>query len=126
MTTRKRVDPDHARLDRVVADARRAREEREQGYRAQALKLFPWICGRCAREFDRSNVQELTVHHKDHNHDNNPPDGSNWELLCIYCHDNEHQRYVGQASSPGGRADRAPVGTHAPFADLAALFKRDD
>jgi hypothetical protein len=126
MTTRKKVDPDHVRLDRVVADARRAREEREQGYRAQALKLFPWICGRCAREFDRSNVQELTVHHKDHDHEHNPPDGSNWELLCIYCHDNEHQRYVGQTSRPGGPADRAPVGTHTPFADLAALLKRDD
>jgi len=36
VTTRKPVNPDHARLDRVVADARRAREEREQGYRAQA------------------------------------------------------------------------------------------
>ena len=32
------------------------------------------------------------MHHKDHNHDNNPPDGSNWELLCLYCHDNEHSR----------------------------------
>ena len=37
-------------------------------------------------------MRELTVHHKDHNHDNNPPDGSNWELLCIYCHENEHSR----------------------------------
>lgn len=79
----KKSTPDLARLDRVVADARRAREARAQGYRAQALKLFPWICGRCTREFDRSNVVELTVHHRDHDHDNNPPDGSNWELLCI-------------------------------------------
>ena len=23
---------------------------------------------------------------------NNPPDGSNWENLCIYCHDDEHSR----------------------------------
>ena len=59
--------PDHARLDRVVADARRARETREQGYRERALKIYPWICGRCAREFDRSNVVQLTVHHRDHN-----------------------------------------------------------
>ena len=63
-----------------------------QSYRGQALKLYPWICGRCAREFDHTNVHELTVHHKNHNHDHNPPDGSNWELLCLYCHDNEHQR----------------------------------
>ena len=81
-----------ARLDRVVAEARRAREEREQGYRERALKIYPWICGRCAREFDHTTVRQLTVHHRDHNHDNNPPDGSNWELLCVYCHDNEHQR----------------------------------
>ena len=31
MTTRKRVNPDLGRLDRVVADARRARDQREQG-----------------------------------------------------------------------------------------------
>jgi hypothetical protein len=23
---------------------------------------------------------------------NNPPDGSNWENLCVYCHDDEHSR----------------------------------
>jgi len=126
MTTRKRVNPDLARLDRVVADARRARDEREQGYRARALKLFPWICGRCTREFDHGNVQELTVHHKDHDHDNNPPDGSNWELLCVYCHDNEHQRYVDGPRSLAGSDPRAPGATHSPFADLAALLKRDD
>jgi len=125
MTTRKRVDPDHARLDRVVAEARRAREEREQGYRAQALKLFPWICGRCAREFDLSNVHELTVHHKNHNHDHNPSDGSNWELLCLYCHDNEHQRFLEQHGNLTDN-DRPAGATHTPFADLAALLKRDD
>src|SRR4030095_17202476 len=85
--------PDHARLDRVVAEARRAREEREQGYREQALKIYPWICGRCGREFDRTTVRELTVHPRDHNHDNNPPHGSNWQLLGTYCHENEHQRH---------------------------------
>jgi hypothetical protein len=115
-------NPDLARLDRVVAEARRAREQREQGYRAQALKLFPWICGRCAREFDRTNVVELTVHHKDHDHDNNPPDGSNWELLCIYCHENEHQRFLAQPGSLAGERDDAPRATQTPFADLAALL----
>ena len=124
MTTRKRVDPDHARLDRVVADARRAREEREQGYRAQALKLFPWICGRCAREFDHGNVHELTVHHKDHNHDNNPPDGSNWELLCLYCHDNEHSRFLESEWQDGPTipGERASSATHNPFAALQSLL----
>jgi 5-methylcytosine-specific restriction endonuclease McrA len=124
MTTRKRVDPDHARLDRVVAEARRAREEREQGYRARALKLFPWICGRCAREFDHSNVAELTVHHKNHDHDCNPSDGSNWELLCVYCHDNEHQRQLDDRPLVGDRPSAG--GTHTPFAGLADILKRGD
>ena len=125
MTTRKRVEPDHARLDRLVADARRAGEERAQSYRGQALKMYPWICGRCAREFDHTNVHELTVHHKNHNHDHNPPDGTNWELLCLYCHDNEHQRHL-EASGPArGGDERKPGATHAPFADLAALLKKD-
>ncbi|MGH8620605.1 MAG: YajD family HNH nuclease, partial [Burkholderiales bacterium] len=74
----RKTTPDAGRLDRVVAEARRARESREQGYREQALKLFPWVCGRCARQFTHANLQLLEVHHRDGNHDNNPPDGSNW------------------------------------------------
>jgi hypothetical protein len=119
-----RRPPDPSRLDRIVADARRAREERDRGYRAQALKLLPWICGRCAREFDRTRLQELTVHHKDGNHDHNPPDGSNWELLCIYCHENEHARETDAAA--GGDAHGhglETTATHRPFADLAARLK---
>ena len=77
----------------AVAEARRIQQEREKTYRERALKLFPWVCGRCGREFSGKRLKELTVHHKDHNHDNNPPDGSNWELLCLYCHENEHNRY---------------------------------
>ena len=115
---------DPGKLDRIVAEARRAAGKRERGYREQALKIYPWICGRCAREFTRTNVRELTVHHRDHNHDNNPPDGSNWELLCVYCHDNEHQRQLeaaGGASAPsvGGR-----VSTYSPFADLKELLAK--
>jgi hypothetical protein len=109
---------DPGKLDRVIVEARRAAEKRERSYREQALKIYPWICGRCAREFTRTNVRELTVHHRDHNHDNNPPDGSNWELLCLYCHDNEHQRQLeatGRGSSP---SIGARVSTYAPFADL--------
>ncbi len=120
MATRK--TPDTARLDRIVAEARRARELREQGYREQALKLFPWVCARCAREFDRTNVQQLTVHHKDHNHDNNPPDGSNWELLCIYCHDNEHSRYLDSAGRTPEKTAHEPA-VHQPFANLKSLLK---
>ncbi|SQB21679.1 endonuclease [Citrobacter koseri] len=40
----------------------------ENGYREKALKLFPWVCGRCSREFVYSNLRELTVHHIDHDH----------------------------------------------------------
>ena len=117
--------PDASKLDRVVAQARRDAEQREQGYRERALKMYPWICGRCAREFTRSNVQELTVHHRNHNHDDNPADGSNWELLCVYCHDNEHSRYIdhGAGSISAGDAGSAPA-TGNPFADLRSLLKK--
>jgi hypothetical protein len=126
MTTRRRVEPDLARLDRVVAAARRAQDERAKSYRGRALKLHPWICGRCAREFSPANVHELTVHHKDHDHDNNPADGSNWELLCLYCHDDEHQRQVERTtrSLAGSNGSETPGATHAPFADLAARMKK--
>ena len=116
---------DEAKLDRIVANARSSGEQRATGYRERALKIYPWICGRCAREFDRSNVVQLTVHHRDHNHENNPPDGSNWELLCVYCHDNEHSRQLeaakGHGSSDGPGESRA---THQPFADLKSLLNR--
>jgi hypothetical protein len=117
----KRDKPDPSKLDEVVARAQRDRLQREQGYRERALKLFPWICGRCAREFTRENLRELTVHHRDHDHDNNPADGSNWELLCVYCHDNEHARSI--EPSAAGEDARAP-GTYQPFADLSDLLKK--
>lgn len=124
----KKTQSDADRLNKIVADAQRNRESREQDYRAQALKLYPWICGRCRREFTRENLQELTVHHRDHNHDNNPANGSNWELLCLYCHDNEHARYLDPvapgAAAPGGNT--GPVSTHNPFADLKSLLKDKD
>ena len=113
-------NPDRSRLDRVVAEARRHSNEREATYRERALKLFPWICGRCAREFSGVRLRELTVHHKDHNHDNNPLDGSNWELLCIYCHENEHARMLDEAARTRSSGDPGPVATHNPFADLQA------
>ena len=114
------------KLDRIVAEARRAAEKRDSGYREQALKIYPWICGRCAREFTRANVRELTVHHRDHNHDNNPSDGSNWELLCLYCHDNEHQRQLEAASRSGNVSAADRVSTYSPFADLKEKLARRD
>jgi len=87
------------------------------------MKLFPPVCGRCAREFEGKKLRELTVHHKDHNHDNNPPDGSNWELLCIYCHDHEHTRDVQDARSQetASQGVNRPSLGHSPFAALARL-----
>lgn len=116
--------PDHAKLDRIVAEARRQADERAETYRERALKLFPWVCGRCGREFSGTRLRELTVHHKDHNHDNNPLDGSNWELLCLYCHDNEHSRLMDEAVRGRGADDQLPGATHHPFADLKALLKK--
>ena len=92
-------------------------------YREKALKLYPHICGRCAREFPYSRLKELTVHHKDGNHDNNPSDGSNWELLCIYCHENEHAKMIDAAAGGGGEAKSQP-GKFNPFADLAERMKK--
>ena len=115
-------DPDK---ENIIAEARRARELREKGYRERSLKMYPHICARCGREFAGKKLRELTVHHKDHNHDNNPPDGSNWELLCLYCHDNEHQEYLDEGSfgkaKPG--AGNEPPATYKPFAALKDLLK---
>ena len=108
--------------ERIIAEARKARELREQGYREQALKLFPHVCGRCGREFEGKKLRELTVHHKDHDHDNNPPDGGNWELLCLYCHDNEHQKYLLDGTSAPESGPNAAA-THQPFANLKDLLK---
>ncbi len=63
-----------------------------ENYRERSLKLHGWICAKCGREFELHNLHLLTVHHKDGNHHNNPSDGSNWENLCTYCHDDEHSR----------------------------------
>ncbi len=71
---------------------RRMRNESRGSYREQSLKIHGWICAKCGSEFELDNLHLLTVHHKDGNHNNNPPDGSNWENLCTYCHDDEHSR----------------------------------
>ncbi|MBU0481651.1 MAG: YajD family HNH nuclease [Proteobacteria bacterium] len=108
----------------MTAEALSDRAKREQSYRERALKLFPWVCGICCREFSGKKLKDLTVHHKDHNHDNNPPDGSNWELLCIYCHDNVHSRTVGEGHAGGGEeSDAGSAHTHQAFAGLADLLK---
>jgi hypothetical protein len=77
---------------------------RQRGYRERALARFPHVCASCGREFSGRRLKELTIHHKDHNHDNNPPDGSNWELLCVYCHDAEHEKHLMRGHG-GGATD---------------------
>lgn len=71
-----------------------ARASGGEDYRERSLALHGTICARCGREFSGVSRQLLTVHHKDGNHHNNPPDGSNWENLCAYCHEDVHSREV--------------------------------
>ncbi|MEX0737789.1 MAG: YajD family HNH nuclease [Pseudohongiella sp.] len=114
-----------SKLEQVLAAQREYIAKRESGYREQALKLYPWVCGRCAREFNRANLRELTVHHVDHNHDNNPTDGSNWELLCLYCHDEEHSKFDSFIRYGGRTETKSASATHNPFAGLKeALDKK--
>lgn len=74
-----------------------------EDYREKSLAIHGLVCARCGREFPESQRQLLTVHHKDGNHSNNPPDGSNWENLCVYCHEDVHSREV-LAEYLGGEA----------------------
>jgi HNH endonuclease len=77
-----------------------------EDYRERSLAIHGLICARCAREFDESNRSLLTVHHRDGNHFNNPPDGSNWENLCVYCHEDAHSRGVLGEYLQGSSGDR--------------------
>lgn len=107
-------------------DLRRETEARQTGYRMRALKLFPHICGRCGREFEGKRMKELTVHHKDGNHDNNPTNGSNWELLCVYCHDDEHAPNSIRAMGDNGPSTISPLKPSPivnPFEGLDKLIK---
>jgi hypothetical protein len=115
--------------ENLITEARLRESEREKGYRARALKLYPPICARCGREFEGKKLRDLTVHHRDHNHDNNPPDGSNWELLCLYCHENEHSRNaVADAYENSSLTDpakeEAPSSGFRPFAGLETLLRK--
>lgn len=122
-----KTEPTSSSADRFIAEAREEQRQRLAGYREQALKLYPWVCARCTREFSGKKVRELTVHHKDHNHDNNPPDGSNWELLCIYCHDHEHTRGIqdDRDSDPDAVTTPREHLSHSPFAALGQHFKKN-
>ena len=84
--------PTEAEAEAKVRAMRASLEDDAASYRRRSLQLHGHICARCAREFDESTAHLLTVHHRDGNHHNNPPDGSNWENLCTHCHDDVHSR----------------------------------
>lgn len=122
-----KMTPDDARKAQLLADLRRDHALRQKSYREQALKLFPHLCAQCGRELSGKRLRELTVHHKDHDYKNNPPDGSNWELLCLYCHDHEHEKdklsgyYEGTAPD-----DKRPAPSiFKPFEGLDGLLNPD-
>jgi hypothetical protein len=92
---RRRSGPVKAGGDRSIDDLVRELKRTTTptlDYRERSLKIHGLICAKCAREFDWKDRHLLTVHHRDGNHRNNPPDGSNWENLCVYCHEDEHSR----------------------------------
>jgi len=117
--------PDAERQAQILAGLRRDREFREKSYRERALKLYPHICARCGRELSGKRLRELTIHHKDHDHNNNPPDGSNWELLCLYCHDNEHEKYRDRVhyDQPTPGDEQGAPSISKPFENLDILLK---
>jgi hypothetical protein len=120
-----KFDPERQKA--FLAGVKRDQAAREKGYRDQALALFPHVCARCGRSFAGKTLRELTVHHRDHNHDNNPPDGSNWELLCLYCHDYEHQNLDASGYGRGTTYQSGQDDSRdSPFAGLGNLLKPGD
>jgi len=91
IATRSKTAPTRP-IEEIVRELKTTQLAGEGDYRDRSLVLHGLICGRCGREFDAAHRHLLTVHHKDGNHQNNPPDGSNWENLCVYCHEDVHSR----------------------------------
>jgi 5-methylcytosine-specific restriction endonuclease McrA len=121
--------PDPERQARILTELRRDLAIRQKGYRERALRLFPHVCASCGREFSGKRLKELTVHHRDHDHRNNPRDGSNWELLCLYCHDHEHEKYKLAEYRDGLAAEAVPEPPSKianPFEHLDHLLKPKD
>jgi hypothetical protein len=126
--------------EEVVRDIKKGLQKPPgEDYRERSLAIHGLICARCAREFDDSTRHLLTVHHKDGNHRNNPPDGSNWENLCVYCHDDAHSRgllgdYLGGAPPERGgvvvhgedRSEGPPSGPGALGAKLLEALKKKE
>lgn len=66
----------------------------EVGYCEKVFKFFFWVCGCCLWEFVYFNLCELMVYYIDYDYFNNLEDGSNWEMLCLYCYDYEYFKYI--------------------------------
>jgi len=113
------------KVDAFLERSRRNQARTEKNYREQSLRIHPWVCARCGREFTNRNVHELTVHHKDHDHQNNPSDGSNWENLCVYCHEDIHSREIlaGQIDTDGDSLTRSDSGDSEGMVSLADKLK---
>ena len=120
-------EPDRERMAKLLANMRQEKAEKANTYREQALKLFPHLCGRCGKAYSGKTLGELTVHHKDGDHFNNPRDGANWELLCVACHENEHGTLEQRRNYEGTESHRGaenPLGYEA-FGALKDLLKGD-
>jgi hypothetical protein len=103
-TVRDKTTPSRS-IEEVVRELKTAQQTGDEVYRERSLALHGMVCARCGREFDAVHRHLLTVHHKDGNHHNNPTDGSNWENLCVYCHEDSHSRgllgdYLEGAAAP--------------------------
>ena len=90
----RKVSVDEKDSSLIVNELKSKIKRGNEDYREQSFAIHGMICAKCGREFDHKTRHLLTVHHRDGNHHNNPPDGSNWENLCVYCHEDEHQRDV--------------------------------
>jgi len=121
--------PTDPKDDQSAADfVRRVKAEREAksgfDYRRAALAVLPHVCARCGRDFEAKDLPLLTVHHRDGDHDNNPRDGGNWELLCVYCHENEHSREVlADRIAPAESVSKPPEKGGTPMVSLADKLK---
>jgi len=79
-------------VEETIREIKSGLIEQKDSYRERSLAIHGHVCAKCGREFEAKQRHLLTVHHKDGDHSNNPPDGSNWENLCLYCHEAEHSR----------------------------------
>ena len=112
-----------------VKSVRAGISEKEADYRRRSLAIHPWVCAKCGREFDEPNLSGLTVHHRDGNHNNNPPDGSNWENLCVWCHEDEHSRtlladYIADAGTDGTPSGGTPAEKSGGFGSMGAALAK--